>query len=147
MSRSSQRVMAAAIGLVFLLFGAGKALDPAAFAFDIQNYRLLPWPACVLLALYLPWLELFCGVCLILHRAYRGALLLSAAMLALFIAAYSSTRLRGLDVDCGCFGHGVHGFHWPLLIMDPILLATLLWLFKADLRPLSPVIRPPSSPG
>jgi len=140
MSRSSQRIVAAIIGLLFLFTGCLKAIDPAAFAIDIQNYRILPWTWSVITALYLPWLEILCGAALILHIAYRGALAIATGLLALFIAAYGSTRPRGLDIACGCFGHGIHRGYWPVLIGDALLLAIVLWLLKADFQPLSPVL-------
>jgi hypothetical protein len=141
MTRSAQRIIAALIGLLLVAAGAVKLLDPAAFAIDILNYRILPWTAGVLLALYLPWLEIVCGAALLFHRAYRGGLCVAAGLFAMFVIAYGSTRPRGLDVACGCFGHGIHRGYWPLLIGDTLLLAILLWLLKADIRPLSPVIR------
>jgi len=141
MSRTTQRIIAGLIGLILLAAGCLKVLDPADFAVDIQNYRLVPWTWGVLLALYLPWVEILCGGALLLHRAYRGALCITAGLFAVFVAAYGSTRLRGLDVACGCFGHGVHRGYWPVLIVDTLLLATVIWLLKAEFRPLSPVIR------
>jgi hypothetical protein len=141
MSRSSQRIIAAIIGLVFLVTGCLKAVDPAAFAIDIQNYRILPWTLGVLLALYLPWVEILCGAALLFHIGYRGALSIAAGLLGLFIVAYGSTRPRGLDIGCGCFGHGVHRGYWAVVIGDAVLLAIVIWLLKADFRPLSPVIR------
>ena len=141
MSRSSQRMIAAIPGLVFLVTGGLKVWDPAAFAIDIQNYRILPWSYGILVALYLPWVEILCGAAMLLHVAYRGALGIAAAMLAVFIAAYSSTRLRGLDIACGCFGHGVHRGFWQVVIGDVLLLVLVAWLLKEDCRPLSPVIR------
>jgi uncharacterized membrane protein YphA (DoxX/SURF4 family) len=147
MSRSSQRIVAACIGLIFAYAGFMKILDPAAFAIDILNYRILPWTGAVVLALYLPWLEFFCGVALVLHVAYRGALCIAAFLFAVFVAAYGSTRPRGLDVACGCFGHGVHRGYWPLLIVDSLLLVTTLWLLRAEFRQLSPVLRGNGSPA
>jgi len=141
MSRSSQRIIAAIIGLVLLGSGCLKVLDPAGFAIDIQNYRLLPWTWGVVLALYLPWVEILCGGALLLRIAYRGALCITALLFAVFVAAYGSTRPRGLDIACGCFGHGVHRGYWPVLIVDTCLLATVIWLLRADFQPLSPVIR------
>lgn len=146
MSKASQHIIAACIGLMFAYAGVMKLLDPAAFAIDVLNYRILPWTGAVLVALYLPWLEIFCGVALAMHMAYRGALCIAASLFALFIVAYGSTRPRGLDVACGCFGHGVHRGYWPLLIVDSLLLATTLWLIRAEFRPLSPVIRAGDSP-
>jgi uncharacterized membrane protein YozB (DUF420 family) len=123
-----------------------KALDPAAFAIDILNYRLLPWTAGVVLALYLPWVEIICGAALVFRFAYRGALCIAAVLFATFVIAYGSTRPRGLDVACGCFGHGVHRGYWPVLIVDTLLLAAVIWLLKADFRPLSPVVRGDGAP-
>jgi len=140
MTRSTQRNVAGIIGLVFLITGGLKVLDPAGFAIDIQNYRLLPWTWDVLVALYLPWVEIFCGGALLLHIAYRGALSIAAVLLAAFIVAYGSTRPRGLDIACGCFGHGVHRGYWAVVLGDALLLAIVIWLLKADFRPLSPVI-------
>jgi putative oxidoreductase len=150
--RPLYRIVAAAIGLLFLVAGAIKALNPAAFAVDIQNYRipLLPWRWDVVLALYLPWIEIICGAALALRIGYRGALAITAGLLATFIAAYGSTRPRGLDIACGCFGHGLHRGYWAVLIGDAILLAIVLWLLKVDLRPISPVIKaaqPANPPG
>ena len=146
MSRTIQRILAVLIGLLFLVAGCMKLLDPAAFAIDILNYRLLPWTCDVLLALYLPWLEILCGAALLFRVAYRGALYIAASLFALFVVAYGSTRPRGLDVACGCFGHGVHRGYWPVLIADTLLLAVVIWLLKADFRPLSPVIRRNTAP-
>lgn len=136
-------MVAAVIGAVFLVAGVLKAWDPAGFALDIQNYRVpfLPWIDGALLALYLPWLEIVCGVALIARIGYRGALAISAVLLVAFLAAMASTRLRGLDISCGCFGHGTHRGFWAELIEDAVMLAVVLWLLRADLRPLSPVIK------
>jgi hypothetical protein len=141
MSRSCQRILAALIGVIFVVAGFLKALDPAAFAIDIQNYRILPWTWGVVLALYLPWVEILSGAALVLHIAYRGALCIVGSLCALFVVAYGSTRPRGLDVACGCFGHGVHRGYWPVLIGDTLLLAMIIWLLRADFQPLSPLIR------
>ena len=141
MSRSSQRIIAAAIGILFLAAGFLKLIDPAGFAIAILNYHILPWSAGVLLAVYLPWLEILCGAALVLRIGYRGAHCVTAGLCAIFVIAYASTRLRGLDVECGCFGHGVHRGFWLVLIMDAALLCALVWLLKADMRPLSPVVR------
>ena len=140
MNRPIQRILAIAVGLVFLVTGVLKALDPSGFAIDIQNYRLIPWIPGVLLARYLPWLEILSGGALIFRIGYRGALLCAGLMLATFIVAHGSTRPRGLDVSCGCFGHGSYRYYWPVVIGDIILLAITFWLLKADFRRLSPIL-------
>lgn len=99
------RVLDFIIGGVFIYAGVLKALDPIRFAGDIDNYHMLPWMFSVRLAFYLPWLEIFCGLALILRRFYAGALAIFMALLLIFIGANVVAKMRGLDVKCGCFGH------------------------------------------
>ncbi len=99
------RIVALIIGGIFIYAGAIKAMDPVGFASDIDNYKILPWSLAVRLAFYLPWLEMLCGLALILHFFYRGGLLILSGLTFVFIAASVISRARGLDITCGCFGH------------------------------------------
>ena len=99
------RLLAIAIGALFIYAGILKALDPARFAADIDNFRLLPHAAGVVLALYLPWLEILCGAALVVKKTYRGALFILATLSLIFLAALASAKARGLNISCGCFGH------------------------------------------
>ena len=129
------RVMAIAIGLVFIYAGAVKVIDPIEFARDIDNYKMLPWQVSVALALYLPWLEIFCGIGLITRILFRGSVLIVTALTALFIVATIIAKARGLDISCGCFGHASKylNFSWHL-VLDFVLLIGLLLLWKRPLR-------------
>jgi putative oxidoreductase len=93
------------LGGIFIYAGVIKALDPLRFATDIDNYKMLPWAIGVRLAFYLPWLEMLCGLALILRFFYRGGLLILTALTFIFIAASIIAKVRGLDITCGCFGH------------------------------------------
>jgi putative oxidoreductase len=129
-----QRLAGMAIGAVFICAGALKAFDPAQFAGDIANYRLLAHTAGAALALYLPWLEIVCGAALIFKKSYRGALLILTALCLVFLAALVSAKARGLDISCGCFGHA-HPHPLALsLLLDSALLATLILLLVAEFR-------------
>ena len=99
------RIVALIIGGIFVYAGVIKAMDPVAFANDIDNYKILPWPLGVRLAFYLPWLEMLCGLALILRFFYRGGLFILAGLTFVFIAASVIAKVRGLDITCGCFGH------------------------------------------
>ena len=128
------RLLAAAIGALFIYAGVLKTLDPAQFAGSIGNYRLLPHAAAVLLALYLPWLEIICGAALIFKKSYRGALVILATLCLIFLAALASAMARGLNISCGCFGHSDP---FPLvvsLLLDSALLAALAFLLALELR-------------
>ncbi|HKB56676.1 MAG TPA: MauE/DoxX family redox-associated membrane protein [Lacunisphaera sp.] len=97
------------LGGTFAYAAASKLLDPSAFATDIGHYRLLPYPLTILLAVYLPWLELLCAAAVLIRRLERGALVLLLGLCTLFSVALASAWWRGLDINCGCFGAGAPG--------------------------------------
>jgi len=125
------RTVALLIGALFVYAGVVKIVDPVAFARDIDNYKMLPWTAAVGVGLYLPWLEILCGLGLITRVLYRGSVLIVTGLMSLFIVATIIARARGLDISCGCFGHASKylNFSWHLAL-DFLLLGGLLLLWK-----------------
>ena len=110
----------------FLYAGMLKALDPAQFAKDVDNYRILPFAASAAVALYLPWLEILAGAALALGIWRTGATLLLGGMLTVFFIALTSAWARGLDITCGCFGHSTSKSNYPVaLLIDAALFAAL----------------------
>ena len=91
------------IALVFIYAGVGKILDPASFAEDIDNYRILPYILVTVMAAILPWLEALCGILLIIKKLQRGAAFTILILCFVFFIAISSAVIRGLDITCGCF--------------------------------------------
>jgi putative oxidoreductase len=139
------RIVGLLIGAVFIFAGLTKIvdlqpfriLDPMDFARGIDNYKLLPWLMSVLLALYLPWLEIICGLALIGRRFYSGALALLLALLLVFIGASFAAKARGLDITCGCFGHVSDqlSFTWHMVLDLAILAAVVaLWCTRPNNR-------------
>lgn len=98
-------ILRIAVAAIFIYAGVSKAITPVRFSTDIANFHLLPWTLAVSLAFYLPWLEILCGLALLLLQLYRGALLILLVLSSVFIVALTSARIRGIDVSCGCFGH------------------------------------------
>ena len=76
-----------------------KIEDPQGFAAIIGNYQLLPGPLVNPLAVLLPWIEVLCGVLLIVGAWVDGSLLIVNALMVVFMAALVSTWIRGIDVD------------------------------------------------
>ena len=125
------RILDLIVGGVFVYAGVFKILDPVQFANDLDNYKMLPWFVSVRLALYLPWLEIFCGVAVIVHFLYRGGLSILTALLAVFIGATVVAKVRGLDITCGCFGHASKNWKFSThLIVDLLILLAALALFS-----------------
>lgn len=135
------RIVGLLVGAVFIFAGLSKIvglqpfrfLDPMEFARDIDNYKMLPWSICVGLALYLPWLEVICGLALIFRRWYSGALTILFTLLLVFIGASVAAKTRGIDITCGCFGHLSNqlSFAWHLAL-DFAIVAAVVALWRWD---------------
>ncbi len=127
-----QFILALLVGGAFIYAGALKAWDPIKFASDIQNFHILSWPLGVRMAFYLPWLEIVCGLALIIGWMRRGATAILALLIVVFIAATVMAKMRGINLDCGCFGSATKNltFTWHLVI-DFALLAGLagVWFY------------------
>ena len=113
------------IGLVFIYASFYKIIEPATFAKAIWFYHMVPGSLINLMALILPWLELLCGLGLILGIFYRGSVIWVNIMLLVFVIALASTIQRGLDIDCGCFkaGQSATGPAWQALWSDVLFIA------------------------
>jgi len=126
------RIVDLIVGGVFICTGAIKAFDPIRFASDIDNYKILPWAIAVGLAFYLPWLEIFCGIALILRRFYLGGLSILAGLISVFVIATVAAKVRGLDITCGCFGHASKKWNFSThLGLDLVLFGLVIFLLFA----------------
>ena len=92
-----------ALGGLLLWASWHKIADPPEFANIVYNYKLFPAQAINLIAIYMPWLEVFTGLALISGLGRRAASLLTAALMAAFIAAISYNLSRDCPIVCGCF--------------------------------------------
>lgn len=119
------------VGAIFIYAGVLKAMEPLRLANDIENYHIIPWPLGVRLAFYLPWLEILCGLALIVRRFYSGALVILLALTFVFIGANIAAKARGIDITCGCFGAASNylSFGWHLAL-DLAILAGLVLLWR-----------------
>ena len=119
------------LGAVFIAASFHKIIDPAEFAKIIYGYKLFPSEVINLFAILLPFIELTCGVALILGIWPRSAAIVINGMLFAFIIAISINLIRGHEFDCGCFSFGegqksLTGF--DLLVRDLIWFSTGLFL-------------------
>ena len=98
-----------ALGVIFVAAALPKIVDPPSFAHMIYNYKLIPWSLINPMALIMPWIELLCGLALILGIWKETARTIIAALLLTFIVAISINLMRGNAIDCGCFDVSVAG--------------------------------------
>lgn len=94
------------LAAVWLVSGLLKALDPAQTYVAVRAYDVLPRSLLSIVAGVLPWFELALGLLLLVGIGTRAVAVLSAALLLVFIAGVTQAWVRGLSIDCGCFGGG-----------------------------------------
>lgn len=92
------------IGAIFLISGLAKISDPARFILTLREFRLFPEVIVPFTAIWLPWFELILGVSVLVGLLHRTSALILACLNAAFLAAILSVIVRGIVVDCGCFG-------------------------------------------
>lgn len=92
------------LGFVFIFAAISKAAEPETFARSIANYKLLPMFLINILAITLPWIELCTGILLVFGVSIKENSAILSTLLLVFIIAIGISLVRGLDIDCGCFG-------------------------------------------
>jgi uncharacterized membrane protein YphA (DoxX/SURF4 family) len=115
-------VVRLSLGCIFLYSSIAKMRQPYDFLSDVYGFEMSGPKLGMLLAMVLPWLELFVGICLIGGIFVSGALLASIAMGAMFTFAISSALYRGLNITCGCFGSSSGVISYLTLVRSGLIL-------------------------
>jgi uncharacterized membrane protein YphA (DoxX/SURF4 family) len=106
-ARVAALVLRIALAAVFFYAAYTKLSQPwAMFAIAIDAYHLLPDAAIVFVARTLPWFELLIGLLLLSGLLPRISSSLAAALLLAFFVILVRSYLKGMEIDCGCFGLG-----------------------------------------
>ena len=122
-------ILRLAVGGAFVIAGVLKMWDPASFAKDVANYRMLPDLFVNMVAITLPWVEALAGALLMAGLWKKPSALLIALLMALFLAGIGQAVYRHLDIRCGCFGTiEARKVGWVVLAEDGILFLTAAWL-------------------
>ncbi|MFA3781930.1 MauE/DoxX family redox-associated membrane protein [Melioribacteraceae bacterium 4301-Me] len=92
------------LSFLFIFSGIEKIKDPNAFAAAITNYHILPNFLINFFAISLPWIETFTGILLLFKFFEKENLCIIFSMLSVFTIAVVVALIRGINIDCGCFG-------------------------------------------
>ena len=119
-----------------------KAVNPNQSKMAVRAYEILPTPFANLLGQFLPWLEIGAALLLLLGVAVRYAAIFAAALMLLFMVAISMAWMKGLSIDCGCFGGGgqINGKstqYLPEILRDLALALVALYLVRYPRTPLA----------
>lgn len=134
MKHPLQLIVRLIVAGVFLFAGSQKVFNTLAFAEAIGRYQLLPDWGNLLLASILPAIEIVVAIALLLPRWWRAAALLGIALNSVFAVVLLSAMIRGLSIDCGCFGStaGLWSTLAAALLRATGLLGMSLYLFLSE---------------
>ncbi|MDQ0307737.1 putative membrane protein YphA (DoxX/SURF4 family) [Kitasatospora herbaricolor] len=99
-------VVRLALAVVWGWAGLAKISDPAEAAQAVRAYEILPESLVKPVGYALPFLEVALAVLLLIGLGVRVVAVVSALLLLTFIAGITSAWVRGISIDCGCFGGG-----------------------------------------
>jgi putative oxidoreductase len=143
--RQTYLVLAVSLAMagIFIYAGIDKIRDPLQFADSIAAFGILPAVFISLMALALPPFEIACGLLMLGPRTRRIGALAIAILSAMFFTALASALLRGLTLDCGCFGTGApsRSRMWIELVLDITLFASALLAYLRSIASLSSTVR------
>ncbi len=91
------------LGIIFITASLDKIAHPDQFAKIVYNYHILPPFLINIFAIILPWLELTCGIFLILGLFLESSALLINLLLVIFMIGMGVNLAKGIDINCGCF--------------------------------------------
>jgi len=119
-----------ALGGIFIWASLDKIAKPEAFSTAIRNYMILPMVATNFVAVVLPWIEIVCGVLLIVGFKVRSNAFVLSGLMLIFNVALVIALARGLNISCGCFDveatEAINGWYllrdWSLLAAGIVVL-------------------------
>ena len=128
--------VALVLAALFIYAGATKVRDPLQFSDIIAAFAILPAALINLLALSLPPFEIGCGLMLLVPRTRRIGALGVTLISVIFFSALLSALVRGLVLDCGCFGTGAPSRPrmWFELGLDALVFNFALFVYFRLLR-------------
>ena len=126
--RAVALVLRIALGAIFVYSAWSKLKDSwALFAMAVDSYQVLPLWGVQWVARTLPWVELIIGVLLIVGRWMRVAAVGCSLLLLVFFGLMVRAHLKGMEINCGCFGPG-EAISWRTLLRDGAMVAGSLLL-------------------
>jgi uncharacterized membrane protein YphA (DoxX/SURF4 family) len=119
------------IGIIFVYAGIIKMINPMAFADSIATFQLLPAYLINILALGLPPFEVLMGLLLIIGKWQREAAFAILILCLAFCLVLIQALIRGLEVDCGCFGGSTPSVWktWFTLSRDLVLVCIIGFIY------------------
>lgn len=118
-------------GGVMLWAGVTKAMEIEVTQRATQAFEILPYDLANVWGMLMPFVEIVVGVFLLTGFMTRFAAVFGTLLMVAFIIGIISVWVRGISIDCGCFGGGgavTDPSYGMDLARDVALLALVGWL-------------------
>lgn len=112
---------------VFVLAAYEKLQDPYAFAASTYAYRIVPAPVATAVGIAMPAVEMVAAFALVTGIFWRGGAVVLGGLLLVFVIALFQAILRGIDIDCGCFGKESSPVSFWLIARNELLILCALF--------------------
>jgi uncharacterized membrane protein YphA (DoxX/SURF4 family) len=94
------------LGVVLIVAGGLKVSTLAASARAVRAFQILPYDFAGYVGYALPIVEIVVGLLLVAGLLTRASAVVGGLLMLAFIIGIISAWMRGLNIDCGCFGGG-----------------------------------------
>ena len=121
------------IGL-FIVSGLSHVENPLHFVDTVYSYRIVPPSIGTLTAVLVPIIQLQVAYLLFVGVFNITAWIWATGLFGLFAIVHATILVRGLNVDCGCFGDAVHlevGFRSFVILVGMLVLSVVCCLVVA----------------
>lgn len=124
------RLSVLVLSAIFAYAGIIKIIQPQSLRMAIDAYQIIGQPLSTMAAYYLPWVELFSAVALLIPSWRATGAFIMSVLMFVFSAAVISAWARGISFSCGCFGES-GGIDNPLILIirDGALLVLAVYVF------------------
>ena len=117
------------LGALFIISSIPKISALNQFTKTVYQFKLLPEFFVPYFSVLLPIIELFLGLCLCLGIYIRWSARALSLLVLSFIGAITINLIRGVSINCGCFGNLFNEvLGWEALARDFLLLGLLIFL-------------------
>lgn len=90
--------------VLFIASALTKIMDVEAFSESLNSYKILPIKLVPLFSYYVPIMEFGLALGFLLPKSAKVMSILTMLVILAFQLALASLLIRGIDIDCACFG-------------------------------------------
>ncbi|MBW2091671.1 MAG: DoxX family membrane protein [Deltaproteobacteria bacterium] len=120
------------VGFYFIYASMSKIPYPTQFAEAVAAYRVFPYWSIPLIAVIVPWLELICGLFLILGLMTRATAITIVLLFLSFNVLIGINVLRNAPITCGCFDTVGEPISWWKITKNTFWLILTVQVFFYD---------------